>query len=171
MEVCFQSLFHVPVSMVLLYYLPLTFAIDVVQGCGSRLQHAGDRRKAGAVKKRGGRPGSFGKQSRPAQAGRFSSRSASRSTRRRLRQQTFNYPTFLLQWMQQSFRNTSEDNVNSRLAYILHEDLCASFEGDTLLAIRAPPQTHLEIPTNEDDQVTIVDLTNFPIRLRFNSVV
>jgi transcription factor E2F4/5 len=57
--------------------------------------------------------------------------------------------------MQQSFRNTSEDNVNSRLAYILHEDLCNSFEGDTLLAIRAPPQTHLEVPTHEDDQVFI----------------
>merc|ERR1712071_532911 len=56
------------------------------------------------------------------------------------------------QWMQQSFRNTSEDHVNSRLAYITHEDLCSSFEGDTLLAIRAPPHTHLEVPIPEDDQ-------------------
>ena len=63
---------------------------------------------------------------------------------------------FFLQWMQQSFRNTSEDHVNSRLAYILHEDLCSSFEGDTLLAIRAPPHTHLEVPTHEDDQVKVV---------------
>jgi len=55
--------------------------------------------------------------------------------------------------MQQSFRNTSEDHVNSRLAYITHEDLCSSFEGDTLLAIRAPPHTHLEVPIPEDDQV------------------
>ncbi|XP_046635304.1 transcription factor E2F4-like isoform X1 [Daphnia pulicaria] len=57
------------------------------------------------------------------------------------------------QWIQQSFRNTSEDNVNSRLAYITHDDLCSSFEGDTLLAIRAPPHTHLEVPIPEDDQV------------------
>lgn len=56
------------------------------------------------------------------------------------------------QWIQQSFRNTSEDNVNSRLAYITHDDLCSSFEGDTLLAIRAPPHTHLEVPIPEDDQ-------------------
>ena len=54
--------------------------------------------------------------------------------------------------MQQSFRNTSEDHVNSRLAYITHEDLCSSFEGDTLLAIRAPPHTHLEVPIPEEDQ-------------------
>ena len=60
-----------------------------------------------------------------------------------------------LQWIQQSFRNTSEDNVNSRLAYITHEDLCSSFEGDTLLAIRAPPHTHLEVPIPEDDKVTL----------------
>jgi transcription factor E2F4/5 len=60
-----------------------------------------------------------------------------------------------LQWIQQSFRNTSEDNVNSRLAYITHDDLCSSFEGDTLLAIRAPPHTHLEVPIPEDDQVRV----------------
>ncbi|KAI9565313.1 hypothetical protein GHT06_009103 [Daphnia sinensis] len=57
------------------------------------------------------------------------------------------------QWIQQSFRNTSEDSVNSRLAYITHDDLCSSFEGDTLLAIRAPPHTHLEVPIPEDDQI------------------
>jgi transcription factor E2F4/5 len=61
----------------------------------------------------------------------------------------------MLQWIQQSFRNTSEDNVNSRLAYITHDDLCSSFEGDTLLAIRAPPHTHLEVPIPEDDQVRL----------------
>ena len=66
---------------------------------------------------------------------------------------TFWNITLMLQWIQQSFRNTSEDNVNSRLAYILHDDLCSSFEGDTLLAIRAPPHTHLEVPIPEDDQV------------------
>ncbi len=57
--------------------------------------------------------------------------------------------------MQQSFRNCSEDHTNSRLAYITHEDLCSSFEGDTLLAIRAPPHTHLEVPIPEDDQVRL----------------
>lgn len=71
--------------------------------------------------------------------------------------------------MQQSFRNTSEDHVNSRLAYILHEDLCSSFEGDTLLAIRAPPHTHLEVPTHEDDQVKVV-LNLFFLLLRWSQL-
>ena len=73
--------------------------------------------------------------------------------------------------MQQSFRNTSEDNVNSRLAYILHEDLCNSFEGDTLLAIRAPPQTHLEVPTHEDDQVFIIQYLRIVSFFKFCSIL
>lgn len=60
--------------------------------------------------------------------------------------------------MQQSFKITSEDHVNSRLAYITHEDLCSCFEGETLLAIRAPPQTHLEVPIPDDDQVISLQL-------------
>lgn len=63
--------------------------------------------------------------------------------------------TLYKQWMQQSFRNCSEDHTNSRLAYITHEDLCSSFEGDTLLAIRAPPHTHLEVPIPDEEQVTV----------------
>lgn len=35
------------------------------------------------------------------------------------------------------------------MAYIKHEDLCGAFKGDTLLAIRAPIGTQLEVPIPE----------------------
>lgn len=34
----------------------------------------------------------------------------------------------------------------STLAYVTHEDLCKCFKGDTLLAIKAPSGTQLEVP-------------------------
>ncbi|KAL0968540.1 hypothetical protein UPYG_G00268180 [Umbra pygmaea] len=35
------------------------------------------------------------------------------------------------------------------MAYVKHEDLCSAFKGDTLLAIRAPTGTQLEVPIPE----------------------
>ncbi|XP_036753761.2 transcription factor E2F4 isoform X1 [Manis pentadactyla] len=52
-------------------------------------------------------------------------------------------------WVQQSIRNVTEDVQNSRLAYVTHEDICRCFAGDTLLAIRAPSGTSLEVPIPE----------------------
>lgn len=52
-------------------------------------------------------------------------------------------------WVQQSIRNVTDDSENSRLAYVLHEDICRCFTGDTLLAIRAPSGTQLEVPFPE----------------------
>ncbi|MBZ3891030.1 Transcription factor E2F4 [Sciurus carolinensis] len=76
-------------------------------------------------------------------------------------------------WVQQSIRNVTEDtfakalgllcglpsNVVDRasavllnphtLAYVTHEDICRCFAGDTLLAIRAPSGTSLEVPIPE----------------------
>lgn len=46
----------------------------------------------------------------------------------------------------QSIRNVQDDQENSRLAYVTHEDLCKCFKGDTLLAIKAPSGTQLEVP-------------------------
>ncbi|KAK6317987.1 hypothetical protein J4Q44_G00112780 [Coregonus suidteri] len=45
-------------------------------------------------------------------------------------------------WVQQSIKNHT-------LAYVKHEDLCSAFKGDTLLAIRAPTGTQLEVPIPE----------------------
>ncbi|KAM6222563.1 transcription factor E2F4 [Rhynchocyon petersi] len=62
-------------------------------------------------------------------------------------------------WVQQSIRNVTEDVQNSwalavllnphTLAYVTHEDICRCFAGDTLLAIRAPSGTSLEVPIPE----------------------
>ncbi|KAH0513221.1 Transcription factor E2F4 [Microtus ochrogaster] len=57
-------------------------------------------------------------------------------------------------WVQQSIRNVTEDasavllNPHT-LAYVTHEDICRCFAGDTLLAIRAPSGTSLEVPIPE----------------------
>ncbi|KAM9508044.1 transcription factor E2F4 isoform 3-T3 [Guaruba guarouba] len=52
-------------------------------------------------------------------------------------------------WVQQSIKNVTEDMKNSQLAYVTHEDICRCFTGDTLLAIRAPSGTRLEVPIPE----------------------
>ncbi|NXF36784.1 E2F4 factor, partial [Nyctibius bracteatus] len=54
-------------------------------------------------------------------------------------------------WVQQSIKNVTEDVQNSRypLSYVTHEDICRCFTGDTLLAIRAPSGTRLEVPIPE----------------------
>ncbi|XP_044516528.1 transcription factor E2F4 isoform X2 [Gracilinanus agilis] len=52
-------------------------------------------------------------------------------------------------WVQQSIRNVTEDVQNNCLAYVTHEDICKCFTGDTLLAIRAPSGTSLEVPVPE----------------------
>nr|XP_033796910.1 transcription factor E2F4 isoform X5 [Geotrypetes seraphini] len=51
--------------------------------------------------------------------------------------------------VQQSIKNVTDDVQNSRLAYVTHEDICRCFKGDTLLAIRAPSGTRLEVPIPE----------------------
>ncbi|KAM9301802.1 transcription factor E2F4 [Gastrophryne carolinensis] len=52
-------------------------------------------------------------------------------------------------WVQQSIRNVTDDVQNVTLAYLTHEDICGCFRGDTLLAIRAPSGTCLEVPVPE----------------------
>ncbi|XP_066493900.1 transcription factor E2F4 [Tiliqua scincoides] len=52
-------------------------------------------------------------------------------------------------WVQQSIKNVTDDVQNSTLAYVTDEDLCKCFPGDTLLAIRAPSGTQLEVPVPE----------------------
>uniref|UniRef100_A0A3B4DUT0 E2F/DP family winged-helix DNA-binding domain-containing protein n=1 Tax=Pygocentrus nattereri TaxID=42514 RepID=A0A3B4DUT0_PYGNA len=57
-------------------------------------------------------------------------------------------------WVQQSIKNVTDDSQNSpyplnTLAYVTHQDLCNCFKGDTLLAIRAPSGTQLEVPIPE----------------------
>lgn len=53
-------------------------------------------------------------------------------------------------WVQQSIKNVTDDSNNSPMAFVKHEDLCGAFKGDTLLAIRAPIGTQLEVPIPEN---------------------
>ncbi|XP_008292191.1 transcription factor E2F4-like [Stegastes partitus] len=47
-------------------------------------------------------------------------------------------------WVEQSIRNTTEDCSN--LTYVNHEDICSCFTGHTLLVVRAPSGTQLDVP-------------------------
>ncbi|XP_040010564.1 transcription factor E2F4-like isoform X2 [Xiphias gladius] len=47
-------------------------------------------------------------------------------------------------WVEQSIRNITEDCSN--LTYVNHEDICNCFSGHTLLAVRAPSGTQLDVP-------------------------
>lgn len=49
------------------------------------------------------------------------------------------------QWIMQSISNIREDPENAELSYILHEDVCNSFEGDTMIAVEAPIGTQLSV--------------------------
>uniref|UniRef100_A0A3Q1EZ95 E2F transcription factor 4 n=1 Tax=Acanthochromis polyacanthus TaxID=80966 RepID=A0A3Q1EZ95_9TELE len=50
-------------------------------------------------------------------------------------------------WGEQSIRNTKED---STLTYVNHEDICSCFTGHTLLVVRAPPGTQMDVPIPKD---------------------
>ncbi|XP_077310240.1 transcription factor E2F4 [Lithobates pipiens] len=52
-------------------------------------------------------------------------------------------------WVQQSIKNVTDDVQNTGLAYLTHEDICRCFPGNTLLAVRAPSGTCLEVPVPE----------------------
>lgn len=52
-------------------------------------------------------------------------------------------------WVQQSIKNITEDSTNERACYVTHDDICQSFEGNTLLTVQAPNGTQLEVPIPE----------------------
>nr|QFZ93596.1 transcription factor E2F4 [Larimichthys crocea] len=69
-------------------------------------------------------------------------------------------------WVQQSIKNVTDDSNNSPMAYIKHEDLCGAFKGDTLLAIRAPIGTQLEVSIPE---AVLNGQRKYQIRLKSSS--
>ena len=54
--------------------------------------------------------------------------------------------------MQQSLRQLAEDSANSEHAFVTHEDIRAieSFEQDTVVAVKAPSGTTLEVPDPDE---------------------
>ncbi|XP_042352385.1 transcription factor E2F4 isoform X1 [Plectropomus leopardus] len=72
-------------------------------------------------------------------------------------------------WVQQSIKNVTDDSNNSPMAYVKHEDLCGAFKGDTLLAIRAPIGTQLEVPIPEAVSYVLNGQRKYQIRLKSSS--
>ncbi|XP_044049018.1 transcription factor E2F4 isoform X1 [Siniperca chuatsi] len=72
-------------------------------------------------------------------------------------------------WVQQSIKNVTDDSNNSPMAYIKHDDLCGAFKGDTLLAIRAPIGTQLEVPIPEAVSYVLNGQRKYQIRLKSSS--
>uniref|UniRef100_G3PKY1 E2F/DP family winged-helix DNA-binding domain-containing protein n=1 Tax=Gasterosteus aculeatus aculeatus TaxID=481459 RepID=G3PKY1_GASAC len=68
-------------------------------------------------------------------------------------------------WVQQSIKNVTDDSNNSPYPS-LHEDLCGAFNGETLLAIRAPIGTQLEVPIPES---VLNGQRKYQIRLKSSS--
>lgn len=52
-------------------------------------------------------------------------------------------------WVKQSIKNVEYDSCNRRFAYIKYEDLKEIFKDEFILAIQAPPDTHLKVPKIE----------------------
>jgi len=65
-------------------------------------------------------------------------------------------------WIYQSITNITDDADSNQYNYVTHSDVCGCFSGDTLLAIRAPQGTQLEvpIPLEQDEQNYQVRLTS-----------
>ncbi|XP_011800954.1 PREDICTED: transcription factor E2F2 [Colobus angolensis palliatus] len=56
-----------------------------------------------------------------------------------------------------SFKHLTEDKANKRLAYVTYQDIRAvgNFKEQTVIAVKAPPQTRLEVPDRTEDNLQI----------------
>ncbi|XP_054079656.1 LOW QUALITY PROTEIN: transcription factor E2F2-like [Rissa tridactyla] len=66
------------------------------------------------------------------------------------------------------FHQLTDDEANQRLAYVTYQDLCAisSFQEQTVIAVKAPPETQLEVPDFSEDNLQLhLKSTNGPIEV------
>ncbi|XP_028731261.1 transcription factor E2F2 isoform X1 [Peromyscus leucopus] len=63
----------------------------------------------------------------------------------------------LIQSCSQTFKHLTEDNANKKLAYVTYQDIRAvgNFKEQTVIAVKAPPQTRLEVPDRAEDNLQI----------------
>ncbi|XP_004465479.1 transcription factor E2F2 isoform X2 [Dasypus novemcinctus] len=56
-----------------------------------------------------------------------------------------------------NFKHLTEDNTNKRLAYVTYQDIRAvdNFKEQTVIAVKAPPQTRLEVPDMSEENLQI----------------
>ncbi|XP_027697225.1 transcription factor E2F2 [Vombatus ursinus] len=65
-------------------------------------------------------------------------------------------------------KNLTEDEANQRLAYVTYQDIRAigNFKDQTVIAVKAPPETRLEVPDLREDNLQIyLKSTNGPIEV------
>ncbi|XP_030075340.1 transcription factor E2F2 [Microcaecilia unicolor] len=68
----------------------------------------------------------------------------------------------------QQLKALTEDEDNQRLAYITYQDIrsISNFKEETVIAVKAPPETRLEVPDlNEDNLQIYLKSTNGPIEV------
>ncbi|XP_015922658.1 transcription factor E2F5 [Parasteatoda tepidariorum] len=53
------------------------------------------------------------------------------------------------QWMIQSISNIRDEPENNELSYVLYEDICNAYEGDTMIAVECPVGTELSVQNVE----------------------
>ncbi|XP_010212797.1 PREDICTED: transcription factor E2F2 [Tinamus guttatus] len=63
----------------------------------------------------------------------------------------------LLQDCALQLKQLTEDEANQRLAYVTYQDLRAigTFEEQTVIAVKAPPETRLEVPDLQEDKLQL----------------
>ncbi|XP_007459242.1 PREDICTED: transcription factor E2F2 [Lipotes vexillifer] len=63
----------------------------------------------------------------------------------------------LIQSCSLHFKHLTEDKANKRLAYVTYQDIRAvgSFKEQTVIAVKAPPQTRLEVPDRSEENLQI----------------
>uniref|UniRef100_A0A8V0YWE9 E2F transcription factor 2 n=1 Tax=Gallus gallus TaxID=9031 RepID=A0A8V0YWE9_CHICK len=74
----------------------------------------------------------------------------------------------VLQECSLQLRRLTDDGANQRLAYVTYQDLRAisSFQEQTVIAVKAPPETRLEVPDLSEDNLQLhLKSTNGPIEV------
>ncbi|XP_037674278.1 transcription factor E2F2 isoform X2 [Choloepus didactylus] len=74
----------------------------------------------------------------------------------------------LIQSCSLNFKQMTEDKTNKRLAYVTYQDIRAvgNFKEQTVIAVKAPPQTRLEVPDmNEENLQLYLKSTQGPIEV------
>ncbi|XP_051028080.1 transcription factor E2F2 [Acomys russatus] len=63
----------------------------------------------------------------------------------------------LIQSCSLSFKHLTEDHANKKLAYVTYQDIRAvgNFREQTVIAVKAPPQTRLEVPDRAEENLQI----------------
>ncbi|XP_057566528.1 transcription factor E2F2 isoform X2 [Hippopotamus amphibius kiboko] len=63
----------------------------------------------------------------------------------------------LIQSCSLNFKHLTEDKANKRLAYVTYQDIRAvgNFKEQTVIAVKAPPQTRLEVPERSEENLQI----------------